>query len=1148
MSDEPNKPFLIFSEAIDKSPSERDAYLTEKCGEDLQLRDEVEKLLWHHDHNDQFMANPAVNLDRQEKTPPLEENEVQEEGNILNNQTGGTPTFQGIFNFQGSIEDTHFTLQSSAQELPQIPGYTVLKEIAQGGMGVVYEAMQVGANRPVALKMIRAQKHDSATLVRFHAEAKIIANLQHPGIVQIFDVGEYEGSLYFSMELMTEGNLSDYLAGMPILPLHAAELVRGLSEAVMVAHRANVIHRDIKPANVLLAKYQDEAPHSDKTMIIEQARPTILSYVAKLTDFGIAKKLDEDSQTGTGQIVGTPAYVSPEQAQAKKDIGPASDIYSLGVLLYECLIGRPPFIGASPIETMLQITQVEPIPPRQILSTIPRDLEIICLKCLRKDPSQRYPSAQDLAEDLQRFLDGKPITAKPVSSLERLLKWMKRRPALASTIAVSTLSLLLLLIGWISFTFRLQKEVKLKTEAQSEAEQKGLETQQALDEAEAFLYARRIRAAHRAWEENDLIHARAVLQRCKPSLRGWEYWYLNHLFNHKGQHHLGEYKGYVTSLCWSRDSKWIASGSRYSARVADQGEIKIWDATRKIESASIHGEELDPQGLCYSPDGRHLAIASWKKVVKIWSIERQGVVQSFGNPEDHLISVCYSPDGQLLAAGGGCGLKVWEVKTQRLLYHHSFNNNYFDHVCFSTNGKYILAKVGGTPTRIKFWNAKSGKEEARTIEASALGNFSISRDDKWIVVRQGSFGIGVWHFDNAKLLVSSVHDTQTSDVQYTPDGKRIVLSTQNVIQLLYPGNLRLDRSLKGHEFDVQDIKLSPKGDYLVSAAGNKMKLWNLHQSQDPMVLQSQLRRPPFVTLPALHIRLSLCKKRNLLVVSRDRFIRVWDLNTRTDVKLLTGFNGLIKDIAIDPEGQYVVGTCDKKTILVWSLETGKIIHQLAGFDGDGGRVCFSPDGKRIVGGGIPLQAQGKNQKRAIVKVWAVSTGKELLRFDAHNGLLQTIQCSPDGQYIATGGQDKLVKVWNATTGKIRYVLSGHQGKIQDICFHPNSKQLVSVCDESSLKIWDLTSGKVVDTLLPRGTDQFYKVSFSANGKRIVTGLRNSVQMWDSKYRAHLLTLKSLNKIPYVNDSVFSEDGQILLSSRQGSVILWDKGEKGNSQK
>jgi serine/threonine protein kinase/tetratricopeptide (TPR) repeat protein len=338
------------------------------------------------------------------------------------------------------------SITSSATQFA-IPGYDLLDELGRGGMGVVHRARQIAADRIVALKMIRTDAvADPELVARFRTEVEAAARLQHPHIVQIFEVGEHDGRPFFAMEFVTGGSLADRLPAGPLPPTDAAKLMLPLVGAIAAAHARGVIHRDLKPANILLASSNDTTP--------------LTELIPKIADFGLAKRLDQASdQTRTGAVIGTPSYMAPEQADGPaRELTAAVDIYSLGATLYACLTGRPPFQAATVFETIEQVRTYDPVALRALQPGVPRDLETICLKCLRKEPDRRYASANDLADDLDRFLGGRPILARPSGPCERSWKWIKRRPAAAAALAVSILALIAVTGIAIDFTVRLKTE------------------------------------------------------------------------------------------------------------------------------------------------------------------------------------------------------------------------------------------------------------------------------------------------------------------------------------------------------------------------------------------------------------------------------------------------------------------------------------------------------------------------------------------------------------------------------------------------------------------------------------------------------------------------------------------------------------------
>src|SRR5271166_5800785 len=305
-----------------------------------------------------------------------------------------------------------FEKEIGKADWPEVAGYDILAELGHGGMGVVYQARQHQLKRLVALKMIRAGlQARPKDLDRFRLEAEAVARLHHANIVQIYDIGEVAGLPFVALELLEGGSLADRLAGTPQPGRQAAELMVTLARAIHAAHLAGIVHRDLKPSNVLFDR----------------------DGIPKIVDFGLAKRLEvKEGPTQTGQVMGTPSYMAPEQARGQtREVGPAADVYALGAILYEMLTGRPPFKGTTAEETLEQVRSREPAPLTSLNPQTPRDLETICLKCLRKEPERRYASARELADDLGRFVRGEPVAARPVGRLNRAARWIRRNPTIA---------------------------------------------------------------------------------------------------------------------------------------------------------------------------------------------------------------------------------------------------------------------------------------------------------------------------------------------------------------------------------------------------------------------------------------------------------------------------------------------------------------------------------------------------------------------------------------------------------------------------------------------------------------------------------------------------------------------------------------------
>jgi serine/threonine protein kinase len=388
----------------------------------------------------------------------------------------------------------------------QAGSYAIEEEVGRGGMGIVYKARHVVTGRVAALKVLRADDATEPERARFLTEARAVAALCHPNIVQIYEVfapPPGKGTPFVALEYVGGGNLATFMGGTPLAPRDAVSLLQSLAEAMAHAHQCGIVHRDLKPANVLLVSgrvVNGESPKraaTDHSALSTHHSP----LTPKITDFGLAKQLDTGAgQTRTGEVLGTPSYMAPEQASGQTSrIGPAVDVYSLGAILYEMLTGRPPFKGATILDTLAQVQLGEPVPPSQLNSAVPRDLETICLKCLQKEPAKRFRSSRELADDAARYLKGEPIQARPVGRLERALKWVKRRPAAAALLAVIGLASSVLLAMWLSFTIRLEERRQEAVTERDRAEEQARIARQQTEEARrqkeraAYLLAQRAR-------------------------------------------------------------------------------------------------------------------------------------------------------------------------------------------------------------------------------------------------------------------------------------------------------------------------------------------------------------------------------------------------------------------------------------------------------------------------------------------------------------------------------------------------------------------------------------------------------------------------------------------------------------------------------
>jgi serine/threonine protein kinase len=569
------------------------------------------------------------------------------EGPVLISWEGGSLSVQGV------------------PSVPHLPGYEILEEIGRGGMGVVYKARQIGLKRIVAVKMILAGAHaTSETIARFRAEAESVARLRHAGIVQVHEIGEWQGLPYFTLEFVEGGTLKKLLANNPLPPRDAAVMTRSLAKAVQAAHAANIIHRDLTPGNILVAG--EDEPDSDlppdSTAPFTSTTPGVSSRIRlKIADFGLAKQLDVlDKRTISGDVFGTPSYMSPEQVEGRVDaIGPATDIYALGVILYEMLTGRPPFKASGLAETFALIRNEEPVAPRVLQPGTPRDLETICLKCLRKERAKRYASASELAADLDRFLDGIPIHARQISTLEVALRWCQRKPALAALIAVAALLICVFLP--LLVTYRVQA-----TTSDTAAK-----TQKYFSIVHGVINRNRERPL--GWVDtslNELRDATLLNTTSKDALE-----LRNLAAECLGGFDLRESGTFAEQesnslVAISPDGKTLATSPNRAPRLC---HIKVFDVeSRELLKELPFSPDLNyelmkerpngPRTMAFSPDGQYLFVGARNGTLHSWDLHDDFRETSWpAHPMSPIVGLAFADDAKTIYTGGGSQLKAWIV-------------------------------------------------------------------------------------------------------------------------------------------------------------------------------------------------------------------------------------------------------------------------------------------------------------------------------------------------------------------------------------------------------------------------------------------------------------------------------------------------------
>ncbi len=999
--------------------------------------------------------------------------------------------------------------------------FRILREIGKGGMGVVYEAEQLSLCRRVALKVLPfAATMNPRHLQRFHNEARAAACLHHPHIVPVYFVGCERGVHFYAMQFIDGQSLEGFLrrlhdtaataATLVAAPVRNRDQLRPLSvapdamtvvdsrakattpavpqdaayfrqvaewgiaaaEALEHAHSLGIVHRDIKPGNLLI------------------------DAVGRLwvTDFGLARTVNDSRLTLTGDLLGTLRYMSPEQALAKHGlVDHRTDIYSLGATLYELLTLRPAIDGLDREEVLKKIAFEEAAGARQLNRAVPVELETIVSKAMSKEPAERYATAKEMAEDLRRFLDHKPIRARRLSLLQRMRKWAQRNTAVIWTAAAFLmLAAAVLAAGGLWHVLQIQATL-------AEVRQREREIRQ-------HLYAQDIMVAWQALREGEQERIRGLLDRHVPEagqedLRGFEWYYLQR--RSRGLLHeaarVTAHEGGAYCVTYSPDGRTLASAGKDAV-------IRFWDARTLHPRGELHSGQGEVNEVAFTPDGKSLASAGDDRTVWLWDLPtaRQRAILRPKGCRDELSTLAISPDGKVLAAGGkDGGIWSWDLASGKLQAARNPGGGWIFYLTFAPDSR--LLAIANHDGRGVLLDPITLRERGQFQHPHGpMHCVAFSHDNRTLAAGSARGGrILLWDLTERvqRIDLSGHESSATRSLSFSPDDTLLVSGGDDWRVRLWDvrsGDLRA--SIQGHAGRVWSTAFAPDGEGVASAGQDgDVKLWHVHgddrrtirvasAAEKEVAVDWVTFAPDGQTLftrttngePGCWNTLSgrraaLAPACRLVTVAGDdkRDLRVQVLSDAA--AQVYRHARPISAVAISPDGERVAFADDSPTVWLWEVGAGQP-RELSRLSGVCKCLAFAPDGRTIA---VAAAAR--------VLLLDIVQGQSLAVLSGHSKVVLSIAFSPDGRLLATSGrEDNTVRIWELPSGRERYCLWKHRTMVHAVAFSPDGRTLASGTKAGEVILWDVAGGQELMRLEDHG-GEILTLAFSPNGKILAAG-------------------------------------------------------------
>jgi WD40 repeat protein/tRNA A-37 threonylcarbamoyl transferase component Bud32 len=1042
---------------------------------------------------------------------------------------------------------SHFSLVDQGQATRMAPSLTrmgrfdLIERIGVGGFGSVWKARDKELDRTVAIKIPRQGAMTAEEQEKFFREARAAAQLRHPRIVSVHEVGRDGDSVYIVSDFVRGVTLGDWLTGQQLTSREAAELCAKIADALHHAHEQGVIHRDLKPANIMMD--YDGEPH--------------------LMDFGLARReAGEVTMTTDGQVLGTPAYMSPEQAEGEAHRADRrSDVYSIGVILFQLLTGELPFRGNARM-LIKQVVHDDPPSPRKLNANISKDLETITLKCLEKDPNRRFGTAQELSQELNRFLAGEPIQSRPITRAARVWRWCRRRPvtaalgatvaALISFVAVAGPVVAVREAGLRQAAERgetaareLQRSAELSeqrarenevtaqrlAEAESLARQEAELAQEKLSEAQQMAqriaYARTISLAQQEWANANIMQCEDLLDGTPSNLRGWEWDYLKYLC-HTEKITLRGLRSMPNRFAFHKD------GTHLAGFVFDEGRVVVWNR----ETGQIVREHP------YSA----------------WAISRDGTT-AIGNPsgtfQEGLRDFSLLLAGKIPLGTERVGrLTVFNILTGKFISYIVGHPGGISFPHFSADGSKVATT--GRDGIIRVWDTKTG-EELLALDGPPHDQtfvIALSPDGRRIGWKSPDGWLVVHDVPSGKQLMKAAEGGNWSYPAFNGDGTLLASGTGDEIAVWDVETSQRKSMMHGHRGFVQKFEFSPTEPVLASwGSDNTARLWDVETGRELLCLRGH-RNVNRNTFPEIAFN---ADGTMLATGGSDATIKIWDVHAgdalqassdttterdgpnvpayRQDLDWLFGHQDAVLDFDFTPDGRFLVSCSRDGTVKLWDIADKRIVREFTGFEKNAWAVSVSPDGETIAAGFGGLN----DREPGTILLWRRETGQIRHKLSGHRAAIMQLRFTSDGKrLIAASGHERQQKgelaIWDVERGQVLKKIPAGGTAIRGLDVSHDDRVIATCGADGNIHLWDADSLDGLRVLAQSG-EAYFSIAFSSDGKQLAAGGDSSVAVFDVDSGSILW--KKFDHSGVVKDVSFASHNRLLSCSVDGTARMWD---------